>query len=146
MEAKELQDYLFEHIPITEALGITVLQANEQGVRISAPLSININHRDTAFGGSISSLLITACWGYLRILFDDEPSIPTIVVGRSGTDFLKPVHSDIIAELILPAEKEVAHLKDMYERFGKGRITLRAAVQVDSELCAYFDGDFVVFR
>ncbi len=146
MDAKKLQDYLYEHIPITKALGIVVLQADEQGVRLTAPLSNNINHRDTAFGGSVSSLLITACWGYLRILFDAEPSIPTIVVGRSGTDFMKPIHSDITAELILPSEKEVTHLRDMYERFGKGRITLRAAVQINSELCAYFDGDFVVFR
>ncbi len=146
MNKESLSQYLETHIPITKALGIEVVEGSEESVILRAPLAPNINHRDSAFGGSISSILITACWGYLRILFDEEPATPTIVVSRSGTDFLNPVREELVAEVIIPEQTDLDHLIDMYRRFGKGRITLRAAIQSDGDLAAYFEGDFVIIR
>lgn len=146
MDKRALSQYLKTHIPITNALGIEVVEGSEESVILQAPLAPNINHRDSAFGGSISSILITACWSYLRILFDDEPEIPTIVVSRSGTDFLNPIRETLVAEVIIPEKSDLNHLLDMYQRFGKGRITLRAAIQSNGDLGAYFEGDFVVIK
>jgi len=60
----ELQDYLHEHIPISSAMGVRVVACDESGVRLTAPLYPNINHRATVFGGSASAVAILAAWTF----------------------------------------------------------------------------------
>ena len=63
---QRIQDYLHEHIPLSKAMGATVLKVDLSGVVLSAPLEPNINHRETVFGGSASSLaILAACQWYI---------------------------------------------------------------------------------
>lgn len=144
MNREQIQEYLYEHIPITESLGIQAIEFSKEGVKLSAPLSKNINHRDSAFGGSISSVLITTCWAYLRLLFDDHESVPRIVIASSNTKYFKPVLTDFISELILPPEEDLQKFLEVYERFGKSRLTLRAHIKDGETVQAHFNGDYVV--
>jgi hypothetical protein len=54
MNNTALEQYLHEHIPLSAAMGVKVVQADPQCVVLTAPLAPNINHRDTVFGGSAS--------------------------------------------------------------------------------------------
>lgn len=144
MTKTDIEKYLYEHIPITKALGVKAVSFSKVEVKFWAPLSENINHRSSAFGGSISSLLITTCWSYLRLLFDDVDPVPRIVIGRSSTDFLGPVTDDFTSELIIPKNEALDHFFEMYHRFGKARITLKAQIRKSNQLLAEFEGDFVV--
>ncbi|MTI86421.1 MAG: thioesterase [Balneolaceae bacterium] len=148
MTKSEIEAYLYKHIPVTQALGVKVVHFSNSRVELSAPLSNNINHRFTAFGGSISSLLITTAWSYLRLLFDDEGEgqIPRIVIGKSNTNYLKPIVSDFSSELLIPDEDTLNHFIEMYHRFGKARITLKAKIEEDDATYAEFEGDFVVME
>lgn len=146
MEKSEIEEYLYYHIPITRALGVMAIEFSEEEVKFKAPLSNNINHRSTAFGGSISSLLITTGWSYLRMLFDNENEIPQIVIGRSETNYLKPVTDNFISELIIPDKEIIKDFKEMYTRFGKARISLKAQIKNDAEVLVEFGGDYVVMK
>ena len=146
MNRSEIKEYLYKHIPVTKALGVEPIEFSRDSVKFSAPLSNNINHRSSAFGGSISSLLITTCWSYLRLLFDDVKPTPKIVIAGSSTKFLKPIVSDFIAELRLPNEEELQSFMETFERFGKARITLSAVIQENDKMFAVFEGDFVVLK
>ncbi len=146
MTKKEIQNYLYKHIPVTKALGVEAMTFSREEVKFKAPLAANINHRSTAFGGSISSLLITTGWSYLRLLFDEVDPIPRIVIGKSSTDYLKPVTADFTAELIIPKKETLERFMEMYDRFGKARITLRAKIKEDGVVQAEFEGEFVVFE
>ncbi|MEX0844427.1 MAG: YiiD C-terminal domain-containing protein [Balneolaceae bacterium] len=146
MIKSEIEKYLYEHIPITKALGVEAVTFSENSVKFRAPLSKNINHRSTAFGGSISSLLITTGWSYLRLLFDNYEPIPRIVIGRSSTYYLKPITSDFTSELIIPEDETITDFMHMYTRFGKARITLQVQIEKEGEILAEFEGDFVVMN
>ena len=64
---RALARYLHEHMPLTRALGVSVLAAGQQGVNLAAPLAANINHQSTAFGGSLASLAILAGWSWVWV-------------------------------------------------------------------------------
>ena len=144
MNRFNIKKYLYEHIPITKALGVKALVFTEKEVKFWAPLSNNINHRSSAFGGSISSLLITTGWSYLRLLFNEAEPVPKIVIGHSDTDYLKPITGDFISELIIPEKEELERFLEMYGRFGKARITLYAQIREGKTIFATFKGDYVV--
>lgn len=146
MNKTKIREYLNEHIPITKALGVEPVQFNRNVVIFSAPLSSNINHRSTAFGGSISSILIITGWSYLRLIFDEEEKIPTIVISSSNTKFLKPITSDFTSHLILPDMADLNKFLEIYHRFGKSRITLQAIIGDEKEPMAHLTGDYVVLN
>ena len=60
MDARELEAYLHDRIPLSRAMAIAVVEAGPERVRLAAPLAPNINHRDTVFGGSAASLAMAA--------------------------------------------------------------------------------------
>lgn len=62
-----VEHYLHEHIPITRAMGLKVTAYDGDSVRLWAPLEPNLNHRNTAFGGSLSTLGILAGWSLLHV-------------------------------------------------------------------------------
>lgn len=146
MTKTEIEQYLYKHIPITKALGVKAVAFSQGEVKFEAPLSKNINHRSTAFGGSISSLLITTCWSYLRLLLDEIQPIPRIVIGRSETKYLKPISSDFTAKLMMPAQQDVALFMETFQRFGKARIELSATIEQEGDLAAKFQGNFVAIK
>lgn len=146
MTKTQIEQYLYKHIPITKELGVKVISFSENKVRLQAPLFNNINHRSTAFGGSISSLLITTGWSYLRLLFDDHNPVPAIVIGRSSTDYLKPINQDFVSELLIPDQEDLSKFLETYSRFGKSRIRLKAFIQTGEQVQAAFEGDFVVMK
>lgn len=146
MTKTQIEQYLYKHIPITKALGVKVISFSKNEVNLKAPLFNNINHRSTAFGGSISSLLITTGWSYLRLLFDDHDPVPAIVIGKSSTEYLKPINQDFVAELVIPGKERIEKFQEMYDRFGKSRITLKAQIKEGDQIQAAFEGDFVVMK
>lgn len=66
MNDGELQQYLYDHIPQSEAM-----QAHGKDRRrlftAERQLEANINHRDSVFGGSASSIAIIAAWSHLHM-------------------------------------------------------------------------------
>ncbi|SMO53467.1 YiiD C-terminal domain-containing protein [Gracilimonas mengyeensis] len=146
MTKQEIQNYLYENIPVTKALGVEAVAFSREEVKFKAPLAVNINHRSTAFGGSISSLLITTGWSYLRLLFDEHGPVPRIVIGKSSTNYLQPVSDDFTSELIIPKKETLERFWEMYNRFGKTRITLQAKIVYQGVVQAEFEGEFVVFE
>ena len=56
----ELEAYLHEHIPLSKAMGVSVVSVEEGIVILRAPLAPNINHRETVFGGVTEALIRSA--------------------------------------------------------------------------------------
>ena len=82
-DADRLTAYLHEHIPLTAAMGVRVLEARPERVRLRAPLGPNLNHRATAFGGSLSGLGILAGWCVMHVRLRPELPEARLVIARS---------------------------------------------------------------
>lgn len=146
MTVAEAQDYIYTNIPITKAMGMRIEKLSNNEVQLSLPIDKNINHRGSAFGGSIDSLFLTTGWAFIRFLIDHYTPTPIIVGSRGETSFIKPVLTDFVSQLEMPDEVEIQKFLSTFERFGKARITLKAGIYEDDELYASFEGDYVVVK
>jgi len=134
----QLQEYLYAHIPISQAIGIKVEQADTENVLLSAPFSNNINHKKTVFGGSLHAVLTLACWSLLYVKLKSVQIDAQIVITKSDVDYLAPVDSDFKAECFAPGDAEWKRFLKILQAKGKARIKLSAKVYNNSNLsCDY---------
>ncbi len=138
-----LEQQLHQEIPITRAMGIGVRQLTEQLLCVSAPISENINHKQTAFGGSLNTLCTVACWGLLSFWLHREKLGCQIVIQSNQTDYRTAVTSDFSAccsfDDINARSKFISQLK----KRGRARMELHSSIQEQGEVAVQFSGRFV---
>lgn len=140
---RDIEAYLHEHIPLTRHLGIQVVSRDERAVVLSAPLEPNINHRSTAFGGSIASVGILASWTLLNFRLRDEGLQSRLVIQHSTVDYLEPVASAFEAVSFAPDEAAWERFTRMLKRRRKARIILASELRAGEKLVAKHTGAFV---
>lgn len=141
-----LQQYLHTHIPITQAMGVTVIAADEAGVRLAAPFAPNINHRNTVFGGSAVTLAILSAWTLIYVRLH-ALSIPSrIVIQRSSVDYLHPLRGDFEAFCPTPDPDQWERFLRALRRRGRARIILQAELEGDGRVAGRFEGAYVAMN
>jgi thioesterase domain-containing protein len=141
----DLERTLHAEIPLTRAMGVRVVRADHNGLVLGAALAPNLNHKQTAFGGSLNSLATLACWGLIQLLVRDCGRAITVVIQESHVQFLKPVTQDF--EAICPPPPAAVHEKFLrtLERKGRARLELEATIHSDGEVALRFRGQFVAY-
>ncbi len=139
---QQLQTYLYDHIPISKALGAQVIEAHKNTVAIKAPLDLNINHKHTAFGGSLQAIATLACWSLLHINLRGTTNTGEIVITNSNIDYIRPVTQDFTAYASLPADRRWQQFIRTFERRGKARLQLTAHIYDGDELAIDYTGTF----
>lgn len=143
---EDAQDYLNREIPITRAMGIEVQTLSNNNVELKAPLALNANHFNSAFGGSVDSLFLTAGWTYLRLITNHYDPPPLIVGNKAETSFQRPILDDFVARMVIPPKKEVTEFLRNFEKFGKARIELKSEIKEGKRVYATFIGTYVVVK
>jgi len=142
---RELERTLHAEIPLTRAMGVRVVRADQNGLVIGAALAPNLNHKKTAFGGSLNSLATLACWGLIQLLVRDRGRAITVVIQESSVQFLKPVMRDFEAICPLPSDPVIERFLHILERKGRARLALDSAIHADGEIALRFRGQFVAY-
>lgn len=138
----ELEEYLHAHIPLSAAMGVAVTTATTERVTVAVPLAPNINHRHTAFGGSIATLGIIAGWSLVHLRLAGASC--RIVIQRSSTDYLAPAQGAFEATCTADSpDADWERFSISLERRGTGRITLHSSLTCDGEAVAECEGVFV---
>lgn len=140
-----MQHYLHEHIPITAHLGVEVTAFDSGRIRLKAPLAANINHRDTAFGGSLSAIGILAGWAAIHFSLQQTGLPSRIVIQRSNTAFLAPGDEDFEATASLPDTASWERFCAMLKKRGRARLTLPCEVTTSRNRIAAHEGVYVAF-
>lgn len=146
MNAAELEHYLYTHIPISRAMGIAVVSASIETVELRAALEPNVNHRSTAFGGSVAAVAVLAGWSMLRLNLDDISPVPQIVIQRSVVDYTQPVRADFGAVCMRPSADRWQRFMQAFARRGRGRLALIVDVRCEGASVGAFSGQFVAMR
>jgi thioesterase domain-containing protein len=146
MSAAELEAYLHEHIPLSAAMEVQVVRLDESGVELCAPLGPNINHRHTAFGGSIASIATLTAWSlvHTRLTAGGRPS--RVVVMSSQIDYHAPATSEFSARCDAPTESDWTRFVAALDRRGRARLELTSTVHSEGVLAATLTGSFVALR
>ena len=143
---RELQDYLHAVIPLSAAMRIQVREAGPQSVLLWAPLSPNINHSQTVFGGSGVVLATLSAWTLLHLRLQAAQTRAQLVIQRSSMEYERPIRGDFAARCEFADELAWRRFQALYQRRGRARLTLRAQLCFGAEVMGVFVGDFVALR
>ena len=140
---KALQSYLHKNIPISQAMGITVLHASAEKVIVSAPFANNINHKQTVFGGSLHAVATLACWSLLYLhLKDAGTKHYQIVITESHVSYHAPVDSDFSVVCLSPQKSAWERFLKVLSAKGKARLDLTAHLQHNDRLALSYQATF----
>lgn len=141
--AAALEAFLHENIPLSRAMGVHVLEATAGRVRLGAPLAPNLNHRQTAFGGSIASLATLAGWGWLHAQLAGRTPAVRLVVQKSLLEYLDAIDDDFEAVCDAPAGDSWARFERTLAQRGRARLELAVEVRVRGRVAATLAGTYV---
>ena len=143
-----LTTFVQTHLPLGRAMGIDVHQftgfdgADGHSLALSAPLALNDNDKDTAFGGSLYCVAVMTCWSfvYLRCVHQQRlnPALPRgtpkIVVSKAQIEYLAPVKSEPIVAYCDEVESALwTPFFDRFDSHGSARINLSSQVSTQSD-------------
>jgi thioesterase domain-containing protein len=147
MTLDETTRYLHEHIPLTLHLGAVVEAYDGTSIRVTAPLAPNLNHRSTAFGGSLSALGILAGWTLLHLNLRQQGIEARLVIQRSEFDFDDPVvDRDFTATSTLPEPADWQRFVTTLHRRRRARVRVRGEIQSAAGTGGRFEGVYVALR
>ncbi|MEM7552953.1 MAG: YiiD C-terminal domain-containing protein [Cyanobacteria bacterium P01_A01_bin.84] len=139
----EAENYLHQHIPLSKYMGVRVKQLDEEGVILQAPLAANINHRSTAFGGSVSAIAILSGWTLVHANLRKLSLSPRIVIQRNCVEYLQPISEGFDAFCPFPESQKWQKFINMLQKKSKSRIELNADILVNGIKAGSFTGVYV---
>lgn len=141
----DLELYMHQNIPLSQALGIHVDSASPQKIVLTAPFSKNINHKKTVFGGSLHAVATMACWSLIYINLENLQAFD-IVITSSSVHYLKPVTCDFTVICEKPEDTKWNRFISALSQKGKGRIVLCATISQDGKLAVAYEGTFAALK
>jgi len=146
LDEMAFQQLLYEQIPITEKMGFEVIEFKPSSVKIIAKLEPNLNHKCTAFGGSINSLMTMCGWAAVFVNIKEFDPNSHIVIQRSNIEYFSPIDMDFIAECKIEKQEVIEKLLITYKKFNRARIKLNVLCREGDKVLSKFEGQYVVFR
>ncbi|MEK9968838.1 MAG: YiiD C-terminal domain-containing protein [Ferrovibrio sp.] len=144
--ARDLEAYLHEHIPLSAAMQVAVVAASTDAVTLAAPLAPNINHRSTAFGGSISTLAILSAWSLVNLRLNAQGLPSRLVIQSNHMDYDAPVTGDFTATATLADAAAWPLFVKLLQRKGRARTAVQSVVRCGDDIGGRFEGEFVAFQ
>jgi len=143
MNPRVLEQYLHEHIPLSQAMQIRVIEAEEERVILSAPLAPNINHTESVFGGSASAVAILAAWSIIHVRLKSDGIASSIVIQSNSMSYERPIYGTFTAcSFITQPEAWEVFLRTLLRR-GRARISVSSVLEYENQSVGKFAGNFV---
>ncbi|MDE2150525.1 MAG: YiiD C-terminal domain-containing protein [Gammaproteobacteria bacterium] len=145
MSPQQLLEEMYRQIPLSAAMQVAILAADESQVRLAAPLAPNLNHCASVFGGSLLSLAILSSWALLRVALQSAAVAARVVIQDAQAEFLRPADAGFEAISRLP-EADWPRFLYTLERHPRARILLPAEVVSAGQRVLRQRGVFVALR
>jgi thioesterase domain-containing protein len=139
----ELERTWHEQIPISKAMGISVVDfANDQLV-VRADLAPNVNVHGTAFAGSLYAISSLCGWGMTWLQLKMRGIDASIVIADGKIHYERPVKEAIVATCAFSIRDQAdcfARLRDE----GKARLLLECVTHASGEPAVRFTGVYAM--
>lgn len=143
MEQQILRQYLYDHIPLSQAMQVDVVDAQPDGVILTAPLPPNINHQETIFGGSASAVAILAAWSLLHVRLQHEGVSSRLVIQSNTMQYELPIAGSFTARSYLEPDADWPRFLRTLARKGRARIAVSSVLEYDGQQAGKLHGEFV---
>lgn len=140
---KSLEKTYHEKIPISKHMDIKVLDYDGSKLTLCAPLSNNINHQNSAFGGSLFSLAALAGWGLLQLKLDEEKLDCNTVIAGGEVSYQAPVFNDFTCECNLSNQSFLQTIEKL-ENKNKASLELESQILCNGISSMKFKGRYVI--
>ena len=140
---RALRAKLRASMPITGALGLKVVDREGTGVVLSAPLAPNINHKRTAFAGSLNATATLAGWGTIWLVLREHGIQSHVVIQDSAVHYFRPVTGDFTARCKAPSASAIERLVKSVQKKGRGRLELDVMISDAGGDAVKFHGRYV---
>ena len=142
MTPEALRSYLHDHIPLSRAMDVEVLEASADHVLLEAPLAPNINMHGTMFGGSAATLALLAAWSVMHLKLEAEGIAAQLVIHRTGTEYFLPIEGRARATARLD-DADWPSFRHTFERRGRARLTVTSDLLYNDQVAGRLVGEFV---
>lgn len=140
----QLEQLLHTEIPLSNAMGIQVKECKLDRLVLFAPLEPNINHKCTAFGGSLYSIAVLCGWGFIYAQLADKKISAHIVIHKSDILYNAPVDNDITAICLAPSDSAINLFFKTLQRKKRARLKLLVKIFQNNRDAVVLHGDYVV--
>lgn len=127
-------------------MGIKTLAFDGRKLTIGAPLANNINHQQSAFGGSLFSLAALAGWGLLQLKLGEERLTANTVIAGGEVSYLAPVLEDFTCESTLPAQAVYTQFLETLKSNNRAKLKLESDIFCKGVVSMKFEGRYVISR
>jgi len=145
-DCKILESVLHDEIPLTRAMEISVAYCSANKIELRAPLAPNLNHKCTAFGGSLYSVAVLCGWSFVFQQMKLNKLSGHIVIQHSEVDYLLPVDDEIRATCELDDADALQRFIKTVQRKGQARIKLQVNILFNGKEAVKFFGHYVVHQ
>ena len=140
---QELSDYC-RSMPPVAAMRVEVEGFRYDVLRLTAPLSANVNDKGNAFGGSLTSLMTVAGWGLVTLKLRLAGLKAEVYVADSQIRYLAPLYGDLVAEATFAEGQSMEAFIDTLVQRGRARIQVEASVRLpEGGMATTLSGRFV---
>ena len=140
---KHLNSILHEKIPLSDSIGISVDHYDTNSLTLAAPLSNNLNDKNTAFAGSLYSIAVLAGWGLIHLRLKEDELVGDIVNQESTIRYVRPVTEQIKVTCRVSSEESFEKFLTMFRTRGVARISLTAIIKQERQEAVIFHGRYV---
>ncbi|MGI9323117.1 MAG: YiiD C-terminal domain-containing protein [Pseudomonadales bacterium] len=135
-----LEETLHQLIPLSREMGVQVLDYDGKRLSLTAPLAPNINHQQSAFGGSLYAVAALAGWGLMQLKLTELKLDCNTVIADAAVSYLKPVLDDIVCCVSLPPDAD-AFFAELAAR-GQASTKVRAAIGTEDDPAMTLTGTY----
>ena len=140
----EAEKFFHEKIPLTRTMGVRVTAYDERGLVVEAPVSLNHNHLQTAFGGSVHAVATLAGYGLIWLELHNEGA--QVVIAQSNLRFHRAIRETITAICQPPGETALEEFLLAVRSRGKACLRVTVRVEEHGVCAAEFQGVYVARR
>lgn len=122
---------------------VSVLEAEQDRVILSAPLALNINHTESVFGGSASAIATLAAWSLVHVRLKSEGIVSGIVIQNNTMSYERPIHGTFTARSFIKQSDAWNVFMRTLCRRGRARIAVSAILGYKGQPAGNLEGNFV---
>jgi thioesterase domain-containing protein len=141
--AEQVTQEIITGIPLAKAMGLKLKSYHSSSLTYQIPIEPNINVHQTAFAGSISTLMILTGWAWLNIRLRESAQDASVVLAQHQTKFIAPIKREFSAMCLAPENTLWCNFSNQLQHRGRARIELKVLVEVDQRCAAEFVGSYV---
>jgi thioesterase domain-containing protein len=146
MTPQELENYLHTHIPLTQAMQVSVLKADEASLVLQAPLAPNINPHKTVFGGSVAAIATLSAWCLVYTQLERAGVKNSLVIRRSALEYERAIVGEFTATAQFVDAAQWQVFIPSFNEKGKARIEVESLLEYNGQVAVRFKGEFVALK